>query len=278
MEPNLPDIFQYIDYRMYLAEAFNAKKKAVRGFSYRTFAARAAASPSLLKDVIQGRRNLTVPVAEKFGSALGLDGKARLYLAMMAEFGNAKRAKEKNAAFEQLVRLRRQAKLTIVDASQHAFWSQWHHPVIRELVTVQGFQEDPNWISEHVTPRISPSQAKQSIDLLLKWGFLRRNLRGRLVHSDPAFTTEYESPGMVVRQFNQEMIALGMTAPDRFPPARREISGLTLGLSETSYERIKERIRSFKEEILDLILEDKAPTRLVCQLNVQLFPFLEDAP
>lgn len=278
MESNLPDIFQYIDYRMYLADAYQAKKKAVRGFSYRTFASRAAAAPSLLKDVIQGRRNLTVAVADRFAGALGLDESAGAYLAMMAEFGNAKRAKEKNDAFEKLVRLRRQAKLTVVDSSRHAFWSQWHHPVIRELVTLQGFQEDPEWISEHVTPRITPAQAKQSIELLLKLGFLRRNLRGRLVHSEPAFTSEYEDPGLLVRQFNQEMIALGMTAPDRFPPARREVSGLTLGLSETSYDRIKERIRAFKEEVLDLILEDKSPSRLVCQLNIQLFPFLEETP
>lgn len=278
METVFPDIFQYIDYRMYLADAFNARKKIVRGFSYRAFAARASASPSLLKDVIQGRRNLTAPVAERFGKALSLDEKGRLYLATMAEFGNAKRANEKNEAFEHLVRQRRQAKLKFVDASQHEFWSEWHHPVVRELVTLQGFQEDPEWISAHITPRITAAQARQSIELLLKLGFLLRNPHGKLVPSQPAFSSEYEAPGPTVRQFNQEMIALGMTAPDRFPPARREISGLTLGLSEPCFDRIKERIRSIKEEILAIVLEDKDQARLVCQLNVQLFPCLEDTP
>lgn len=277
MDPLHPDIFQYIDYRMYLADAYAARKKGVRGFSFRTFAVRAKSSPSLLKDVIQGRRNLTPAAAERFGKALSLEEKGCAYLVGMARFGNAKRAKEKNEAFEELVRLRRQAKLKIVDATRHAFWSEWYHPVIRELVTVEGFQDDPEWIVAHVAPRLTAAQARQSIELLLKLGFLRRNLRGRLVHAEPAFTSEYDDPGLTVRQFNQEMIALGMTAPDRFPPTRREVSGLTLGLSEPCFERIKGRIRSFKEEVLAMVLEDKEPTRLVCQLNVQLFPFLEES-
>jgi uncharacterized protein (TIGR02147 family) len=71
-----------------------------------------------------------------------------------------------------------------------------------------------------------------------------------------------------------------MSAPDRFVPAQREIGGLTLGLSRECYDRIKERIRLFKEEILGMVVEDKRGADLVGQLNIQLFPLSspEDKP
>jgi uncharacterized protein (TIGR02147 family) len=76
------------------------------------------------------------------------------------------------------------------------------------------------------------------------------------------------------------MIGLAMSAPDRFPAADREIGGLTLGLNRECYDRIKERIRLFKEEILGMVVEDKRGSDLVGQLNIQLFPLAmpEDKP
>ena len=103
-------------------------------------------------------------------------------------------------------------------------------------------------------------------------GLVRRNAAGRLEACDPAVSTEYEPPSAVVRHFNQEMIGLAMSAPDRFPAPDREIGGLTLGLSRECYDRIKERIRMFKEDVIGMVVEDKRGSDLVAQLNVQLFP------
>lgn len=270
-----PDIFEYIDYRMYLGEAFATCRKTIRGFSIRSFAVKADCAPSLVTDILQGRRNLTTSVAERFAKAFGLEEKRARYLVLMSEFGNARHAKEKNEAFVSLGILRRQAMVKCLDPARYAFWSEWHHAAIRELVTLEGFQDDPEWISRHLSPRISPAQARKSLELLQELGLVRRNFRGRLVATDKAFTSEYQPSSQVIRQFNQTMIGLGLTAPDRFAPGRREVGGLTLGLSSACYERVKDRIRAFKEETLAMVLEDQDPSETVCQLNIQLFPLME---
>ena len=54
-----PDVFTYIDFRLFLKDAFEAVKARAPRLSYRTFAKKAGfSSPNFLQMVIQGKRNL----------------------------------------------------------------------------------------------------------------------------------------------------------------------------------------------------------------------------
>jgi uncharacterized protein (TIGR02147 family) len=73
------------------------------------------------------------------------------------------------------------------------------------------------------------------------------------------------------------MIDRARESLERVPPQKREISGLTMGISEECIERIKQRIRMFKEEIISMIVDDKNESRSVYQMNVQFFPLIKTA-
>lgn len=267
-----PDILRYSDGRAYLQDWWDWKKVASPRTSFRSFASRASSSASLLKDVLEGRRRLTTESAQKFGKAMGLGERDRKYLVALATFSRARSAETRADAFSELSRLRRQAFVKVLDPRQYAAWSSWHHMAIRELVGLPAFREDPSWIASHLVPEIKPREAEKALSDLCQLGLLRRDDRGRLEASDPAISSEYEVPSMVIRHFNQQMIQLGLTAPDRLAPETREISGLTLGLSQECYDQVKERIRTFKQEIMEFVLADRNPAALVAQFNVQLFP------
>jgi len=272
MEKTGPDIFHYADYRQYLKDWWAWRKRVSRTASFRAFAMKAGTAPSLLKDILEGRRRLTSDTVVRFTPAMGLSESEASYLALLARFGNSRNVAEKNLAFAEMAKVRRKLFLKFLPPDQYALWTGWHHAAIRELVTLEGFQEDPEWISQHLAPPVTPKQAKEALSTLQRVGLLQRDDRGRLRPSEPAVSTEYEVPNQVVRHFNQEMIGLALTAPDRFTPADREIGGLTLGLSRECYDRVKERVRIFKEEILAMVVEDPRGSELVTQLNIQLFP------
>lgn len=272
--PSAPDIFRYADGRQFLQDWWHWKKTVSPRTSFRSFATRAGCSASLLKDVLEARRRLTPDTSLKFGKGMGLGDRERSYLAALATFSGARSVEARNAAFAELTRLRHQSFVKYLDPRQYAAWTWWHHMAIRELVGTEQFQEDPVWIAANLEPSIRPKEAAKALQELQDLGLLRRDHAGRLVASDPAISSEYEVPSPVVRHFNQQMIQLALTAPDRIPVEQREISGLTLGLSQECYERIKERIRMFKQEMLGLVLEDTRPSTLVAQFNLQLFPLL----
>jgi len=272
--PAAPDIFRYADGRQYLHDWWDWKKIVSPRTSFRSFAMRADSSPSLLKDVLEGRRRLTPESSLKFGKGMGLGDRERSYLAALATFAGARSVEARNGAFSELTRLRHQSFVKYLDPRQYVAWTWWHHMAIRELVGLEQFQEDPEWIAAALEPSIKPKDAAKALKELLEIGLLRRDDAGRLVATDPAISSEYEVPSPVVRHFNQQMIQLALTAPDRIGAEQREISGLTLGLSQECYDRIKERIRMFKQEMLGLVLEDRRPSTMVAQFNLQLFPMV----
>ncbi|MBK9578341.1 MAG: TIGR02147 family protein [Fibrobacteres bacterium] len=270
-----PDILRYSDGRAYLQDWWEWKKVVSPRTSFRSFATRAETSASLLKDVLEGRRRLTSETALKFGKAMGLGDRDRKYLVALATFCRARSAESRADAFSELSRLRRQAFVRVLDPRQYAAWANWHHMAIRELVGLPAFQEDPAWIASVLVPEIKPREAEKALADLCKLGLLRRDAEGRLEAADPAISSEFEVPSTVIRHFNQQMIQLGLTAPDRLAPEVREVSGLTLGLSQECYDQVKERIRTFKKEVMEFVLADRNPASLVAQFNVQLFPLAQ---
>lgn len=267
-----PDIHLYADYRQYLKDWWSWKKKTTRTASFRSFAQRAGTSSSLLKDILEGRRRLSLDTVDRFAPAMALSQTERSYLALLSRFGNARSVQEKNEAFQEMAKIRRRLFLKFLAPDQYSLWSTPLHATLREMVALDSFKEDPAWIARVVRPPVAPKEVKDALEQLLQHGLLVRDVQGRLQAANPAVSTEYETPSPLVRHFNQEMIGLALSAPDRFAPSDREIGGLTLSLSRECYDRIKERIRIFKEEILSMVVEDKRDSNLVAQLNVQLFP------
>ena len=71
--------------------------------------------------------------------------------------------------------------------------------------------------------------------------------------------------------FHQHCLALGAASIDRDPPQLRNISGLTLGISQSAYEKIVERMSAFRKEIAQIADEDEEADK-VYQLQLLLFP------
>ncbi|MGD9202094.1 MAG: TIGR02147 family protein [Chitinispirillia bacterium] len=268
------NIFEYTDYKLFLKDFYANQKKHNRYFSYRYFAQKTNVAASVLKDIISGRRNLTIPVMNKYSAVMGLNNKEKLYFEVLTRFNNSRNNTDKNLFFIEMIRLRGKTGIKFLGEKHYEFFSKWYHSVIREFVTLQKFKEDPDWIGKHLNPSISSTQAKKSLELLLNIGILKRNKKGELILVDQVISSEYEMASAVLRNFHSQMIDLAKKANEEIPRECREISSLTLGLSEVCFNRIKERIRIFKEEILNMVVEDTGDSETVCQLNFQLFPLI----
>ena len=91
------DVFQYLDYRVFLADFYRMKKRS--GFSYRAFSRAAGlGAPNYLKLVIAGERNMSHETATRFAETCGLQGDAAEYFIRLVAFNQAKTAAARNAA------------------------------------------------------------------------------------------------------------------------------------------------------------------------------------
>jgi uncharacterized protein (TIGR02147 family) len=269
------NVYQYLDYRAFLRDAYEDLKQRQRGFSYRWFARRAGmSSPNFLKLVIEGQRNLTAQSAERFAAALGLSTQESAFFRDLVSFNQATTAAEKNDRFERIGAYRAHRAVRKLERTTFEYLSRWYYPAIRELVSCPGFREEPEWIARQLSPAISAQQARKAIEVLLNLGVLERGEGGELRQGDALLSTGPEVRSLAVGNFHRQMMERAAQAIETVDPSRREISGVTVALSAKGFEMFKAKIQKLRAELLELSAEEAAPTRVV-QFNFQAFPLAE---
>lgn len=265
------EVHEYLDYRAYLRDFYAAKKAESKSFSYRSFARKAGvSSPNYLKLVIDGRRNLSARMAERFAKACGLDQENARYFVCLVSFSQAPTSAEKAKEYAKLTSFRSYRRAHKLDLAHAAYYGDWYMPVIRELAAFRDFREDPAWIAEQLLPAITRTQAARALETLMALGLLVRDEQGKLVQADAMVSTGPETTGLHIAAFHRAMTSRALESIDLVSKEERDISSLTLGLSRGGLVAFKQRLQRFRRELLELsALED---AEQVVQLNFQLFP------
>jgi len=270
-------VFEYDNYRAYLKDLYGFYKKTKPQFSYRYFSQKAGfRSPNFLKLVIEGKRNLSPESIERFTSALKLNKKETEFFRILVHLNQARTIGEKKLYAEQLMQFRSFRYIHPLRQDQYRYYAEWYNIPIRELTILSDFSEDPGWIARSLLPPISPQQAQKALDLLLQLGLLERDESGRLVQADAFISTGDEVTSTSVANYHREMIQKGSEALDRFPGPDRDISSVTMALSDKGFQEIKSLIQKFRKELLAIADQDQRPEG-VYQINFQLFPLAKRA-
>ena len=274
-EKDYPNIFDYDDYRSFLRDFYISQKSKKRGFSYRFFSRIAGfRSPNILKRVIDGQQNLTLSSINRFIKAIGLSFDEGTFYKNLVLFNQSKSVEEKQKFAREIVFSRAYKKLKPMAKVQYEYWSNWYNVVIRELVTLDEFREDPEWIAETLNPPITPDEAKRSLDLLLQLGLLKRNSQGKLMQDQTLVLAEDGVLSASVSQFHREMIGKAKESLDRFPLDERHLSTLTFAMSQKEYKEMLEMVQNFNKLLIEKARQARAGER-VFQINTQAFPLTQ---
>jgi len=265
-------IFDYLDYRLFLRDFYLAQKAKSSAFSHRAFSRRAGLrSSNYLSLVMKGERDLSGEMAPRFARACGLVKRDADFFCDLVSYGQAKTTEEKQRVHERLARFRKFREAHRLVGEQTAYHSHWYMPAVRELATLPGFREDPRWIAAILQPPISERQATEALATLCRLGLLVRDARGRLKQAQALVTTGPGPLGHQIFVYHHGMLDLAKRALDHLPREERDISSLTLCVAEATLPQLKQRVREFRQELLQLAELERAPERVV-QLNFQMFP------
>ena len=268
MEPN---IFNYSNYRVFLREYYEARKRSFPGFSHRYFAKKARlASPNYLKLVIDGKRNLSKKTITAFLLGLDMSGKKAEFFENLVFFNQATTLTERNYFYERLLKARARSGLKKLEEAQFQLFSDWKHIAIREMVALAGFRKNPNWIARRLGLRITEKEAEESLRLLVTLGLLGRTANG-YKQKDTNITTSDEVRSLLVKNYHRQMLNLAVESMDRIPAAMRDISSVTIPIRKGDLARVKEHLQLMRKELLNLAAEPDAGEEIV-QVNMQLFP------
>jgi uncharacterized protein (TIGR02147 family) len=266
-----PDVLDYTDYRAYLADWFQARKAADPAFSLRRFAREARFSGhTLLKYVMDGKRNLTKRTLVKLALALGLTAERAEYFENLVFFNQAASLDEKDFYYRKLLDMDKSRGLRKLEQSQFEIFRSASPIAIREMVGMGGFRNSPEWIADRLLPAVEPQEVRDSLKLLLDAGLVKRTPGGYKAVDD-AITTDDEVMSVLVRNYHVRMLERAKEALDTLDPEERDVSAVCFKIREADFPRLKKQIQLMRKELRRFAAEGKDGERVV-QVGIQLFP------
>jgi len=269
-------IFDYSDYRKYLEDYYTEKKTENTAFSYQSLARKAGFNNrGFAYNIVKGKKNLSPANCHRISEAIRHNKYEADYFETLVAFNQAQDVKEKKRCFEKLCQIKSRgkgfSKTQIVNKNQYEYYSRWYHSAIRSILGMYRFKNDYKWLARMVTPSITVKQAKKSVELLRELGMIIKQKNGAYSLADTSITTGKEVIGLAIQNFHGECADLAKNAIHTVSKNNRNVTGLTLGISKASYDRICDEIARFQEEIMEIANSDEEADR-VYQLNFHMFP------
>lgn len=263
-------IFDYLDYRKFLKDYYWERKKADPRFSHRYIARVLEFDSGYFAKIIKGERHISLRFVPKFIKLCKLSQKEADYFEALVLFCKAKTHDEKSRHFENLMSFKVSDK-SILTAEQYKLFENWYYLAIREILAFYKFSGDYTELARIVVPTIKPSEAKKAIKTLKKLKLIRKNDNGVYERVAPVWSTGEEVKSVALVNLHKAMMDLAKESFDRFKGNERDMSTLTLSISEEEYKLISRELSRLREKLLDAASKCRNPDR-VYQCNFSAFP------
>lgn len=265
------NIYDFMDYRLFLTEFYNDRKAQNPAFSYEVFARKAGfKSKGFLHHILTGKRNLSKNALFAIATAMQLDEKAFSFFQHMVAFNQAKSPGEKAFFFKKLMEASPKSPAKLLQEGFYEFYSHWYYNTLRELITLVRFKEDYAFLGSLLNPPVSAAQAKKAVQLLLQLGLVEKTRTGyKATHQ--AITTGDEAAELAIRDFHQQNMDLAKIAMDTAEPEERDLSCLVVALPEAGFQTLKSEIQSFRKKLMRMADGMTGPNRTY-HINFQFFP------
>ena len=265
------ELKQFSDYRAYLVAHIQDCKKRRPDWTYGVFARQLGLKdPSSITKIVQGQREPGAAITGKLIRYFQFSPKDAQY-------------------FEDLVRLRKikdDPRLTvmilekmgkdhpggavkILDNQSFQLVSNWYCFTIREMVKLDHFVNDPNWISKNLHFKVTATEAERAIELLIEAGLLER-VNGKLAIIGGFFSNSDASAAEAATRSHETMLDIAKVALRKFGSAEREFIGTPLTIDSSKMKEAKEMIREFTERFLKKMSHTNGD--LTTRFQIQLFP------
>lgn len=269
----MANVFEYQNFRTYLKDYYKEQKAAKRNFSYRYFSEKAGVNtPSFLYYVIENKRNLTESSVLKISQAIGHSREEAEYFENLVFFNQAKTINEKTHYYSRLLEVRRPLDIQTIEADRYEYYSRWYHSVVREVATFLDFRGDFNRLASFITPPITAREARESVALLERLGFLEHDEKG-LYHQTNNLILGRPSPiqAFQIERFQREMLQMALRSYENSPIKDRISTSTTLSVSTKTVDLFKLRIRELQHDLMEIARMDDMQEQAI-QITVNLFP------
>jgi len=261
-------IFQHSCYRGYLRSVFTEKKAASPRYSLRAMAKQLDVSPSLLCEVQQGKKNLSLERALGIGKKLGLKAAGLDYFCTLVQRELAKAEETRTELSEKLSRLNPTRTKDLMNADAINDLTDWYIIPILALFDVANFSVSPKNIARKLG--VGEFEANRALHLLEQKGLIGKDEKGKLVRTFDNANFESGRFHLGLRAFHRQMLQLAFRALEKQSPGERLTQTETLAIHPSDLPAARKIMKDACAEVVKLC--DAHPKKSdVYHLHLQFF-------
>lgn len=271
------EIFNYSDHRLFLQYHLESKKKQTPSWSLGQWAKHLGlANTASLSNIIKGRRSPSDSVQKSITNYFNFNKEESEYFSTLVKLYRYKDDPELSVHFmEKLGNLHPDKKFSLLDESSFRSISYWYYYVVREMVKMKNFVEDPQWIAKHLYFKVTPAQISMAIEELLKLKLLKRDKQEILIYSDKNILPPQDIASEALKRFHEGTLENAKKAIREIDVNQREFFSLVFSFKNEDMVEAKKDIRKFFNDFNSKF--DKAEADNVYQLNIQFYPNIKDS-
>ncbi|MEN0064380.1 MAG: TIGR02147 family protein [Myxococcota bacterium] len=276
----LPSIFNYLDYRAFLREWLQERKRQEPNYTYQDFADAGGCSKAAISNVLNGSRRPRIATIDAFALAMNLKPAERNYFGLLVDFSTARDVETRVEVLEAIVSGSRFQQLRLAERESDdvvfRYAEHWYVPAIRELASLPGFRDDPEWIAKKLCPSIEPKQAEHALNTLFELDFLRRRSDGRVEVREVRFRSEPETTKRAIAHFHRDAIPGLLRQMDPRRGEEQHVLAATMAIASGQVPEFKVRLNTLVGHLATMADDRQAdgPYRIY-QLAIQLLPVTE---
>jgi uncharacterized protein (TIGR02147 family) len=266
------NIRSFTDYRAFLLHYAKQAKARNRRWSLGSWAKTLGLSDATsISKILKGQRKPGPEITRKLVEYFQLSAEDATHFQDLITLDRFKRdAKLSSLILKKIERTTGEGPIRTLDLQTFEIISNWYCLAVREMVRLDEFMEDPDWIAKRLRFKVTPSQTLQAIRLLVSVGLLVRDASGALKVSDVSYKTTYDLQSLAIQRFHSAMLDNAKSAISSVSVEDWEFFALILSMRCSNLFQAKEFIREFSEKFEKLLEEDGADD--VFQMQVQFFP------
>lgn len=257
-------------YREILKQELESRTRNNRHYSLRAFSRDLGMPSAQLSDVLNGKYGISESKAQALAKKLGYSSRDTELFCTLVEKEHARSKTKRESAALRLKKYEQNGIPGSYDTLESDVFEAiagWFHFPIIELTRVEGFQNNAEWIGNHLG--ISTIEADQAVARLKRLGLLKEK-SAKLIPSNDFYGTKSSIPSEARRQFHLHLLRKANEALDLQPASKRDFSATILAMDASQIDQVRELSEEFRLKVDHLMQKSPKKDSVYC-LSVQFF-------
>lgn len=263
------------DYREWMKATLKERIDNNPSYSLRAFARDLKLSPASISLILNGRKGLSKPTAERVAKSMGLTQAEQEYFKTLVLAKHARTEAGKEMAKIRLLSLSTSKEKISLEQDRFQVIANWYHFGILQLTHLKNFRSEISWIARQLD--IPEADAREAVARLRRLGLINQAPGGKLKAThDIVFTTD-GIPSEGLRKFHRQMIEKALKAIHEQPIGQRMLTSTQFPMKRDQYNKITAKIRALNEEIIQKHSTSDGDGDAVYAVTFQLYQVNKEA-